>query len=730
MRQDTTRSWRGRVALATLAGLMMACAIQGADAAPKKPKKPKPKAPPEVAKAMNELWRRGSCLLSSVYRPAEKYAVVPGDIGDVPVLTPRVHRGRGALACYAVNGTTIWAADDQSLFRIDAAKGDTVRRYDRADGLPDSPVQDLAVADGSVWIATREGLAVLDPTQHTITDVPDVRFSLARLATNGKDAWVVSDAGAWHRPAGGAWQRLPDFPGRERLTKAVKRGFWAALWDRRVNALLPSILATDDGLYAIVSNRLLRYAPAEGQWRTITDQAWQVLQQGRAVWVLRTTGVLRYDAAWGKTTTFDAGTGPAAGRPVAMAATKDAVYLVSEPDYDPKQKAYTGGGISRFDLTAGTWTTIDTVDGTDVRFATAVLADGDDVWVAAKLYDRVVQLGAHPGMAHVKRWVPHASGLGLIRCEGGRWSLVKRQNLKTEPRWVLGQKGTLAQDKVGPDEVRSLCRSGSRVWGVYRIVPERYYAGYFISAGCLATDSDGQWSPAFDSRTRELGLDGEQPNLMLISHSHGRRIVLAEGHPIVLGLEEVAGRLWAVCQNGLFVYDPAANRFKATGVTEGFRAYWRVAAAASAVDAVWFGGDGGTVSRLDRRTGCLELVGVVRGRRVASIAIDKGKVVVRTAASKAILPVSMKSAKTLPATDTLVFDGNAWTEGKSVVRPTTTFTCPKRRNYLAKGDTRVAFLKGVFRPSVLCEDAAGNRLWLATYAGVASVPWPVDDDTE
>ena len=45
-----------------------------------------------------------------------------------------------------------------------------------------------------------------------------------------------------------------------------------------------------------------------------------------------------------------------------------------------------------------------------------------------------------------------------------------------------------------------------------------------------------------------------------------------------------------------------------------------------------------------------------------------------------------------------------------------------QENYLDRDEAPVAFLRGVFRPQVLCEDPAGGMLWLASYAGIASVP--------
>ncbi|MGB2821562.1 MAG: hypothetical protein WBF17_11310, partial [Phycisphaerae bacterium] len=76
-----------------------------------------------------------------------------------------------------------------------------------------------------------------------------------------------------------------------------------------------------------------------------------------------------------------------------------------------------------------------------------------------------------------------------------------------------------------------------------------------------------------------------------------------------------------------------------------------------------------------------------------------------------------------PEGDVLEFDGRRWTAGAGQVAPKPLpYTFKSRSNYLYKADKRVAFLKGVFRPIVLCEDRVGGKLWVGTYAGVASVP--------
>ena len=680
---------------------------------------------PAVKKAMQEMWRRGTCLLSSVYNPAAKEAAVPGDVKDTPVVEPRVRARRGELTCYAIDGTTLWAADDQALYRIDAATGRLVATFDRAAGLPDAAIQSLAAAGGSVWLATRGQLARLDVKAGRVAAVEGVEVGMGRLAAGPEDVWLVGDRGAYRLAKGeDAWRKLPEFPGQEQLAAAIGRGFWTAEWHSRMRVLLPTAFATGDGLYVVCGNRLGRFDPAAGKWSEIATAVWQAIPRGRTVWALATDGVVRYDAESGQAQRYKAGEGPAPGRAVGMAAGEKAFLLASQADYDDKANRFTGGGLSRLDLASGAWSVTEEIDGTDVRFATAVTAEGDEAWATCVLYDRVEQRGAHPGMAHVKQWRPHAAGLGLLHFADGQWALRKREGLKTERRWVMGQKGTVKPDRIGPETVEDICRVGDSLWGVYRIVPEQYYAGYFISAGCLARKASDTWQERFDVRTDELGLAGEQPELMLISHSHGHRIVLADGHAIVLGAERVAGRAAFVTEAGVFLHDAAGDRFT-PALREADRLYWRATAAAADEGCVWFGGDAGTVSRLDRKTGRLELVGVVPGRKIEAVSVSDGKVLVRTARGDAVLPVSLASAPKLPEADVLVFDGRDWAAGRAdVKRPGLPWTLARRSNYLLRDDKRAAFLKGVFRPLVLCEDPVEKRLWLGTYAGVASIPLP------
>ena len=681
----------------------------------------------DVQADIAELWSRAWCLRCVIDGPAARECVVPKDIARTPVVVPRSYARKGEILCYGIDGSTIWAADDQWLLQVDGAAGELVRRYGQSDGLPASPVQAIAFTKSAVWLATRRGLAVLDRASGKIRSRDDVRFELGRLTGGGGRAWLVSDAGGWRLGPGAAEvAKLPEFPGREFLARHPRRGFWSALWPGKARALMPSIFATDDGLYVIVLNRLLRYDPSAGEWQQISSNTWHAEPQGRSVWAARTKGVLRFDPEANRTEPFAAGSGLAAGRPLTMIATDDAVFVFSRPDFDPGTGKMIGGGISRLDPLAKQWTITQSVDHADVRLATSAWTDGREVWAAATLWDRVVRMSAHPGMAHIRQWRPRSYGVGLLRWSEGKWTLIRAEKLKTESRWIVGQQGQrhFKRDRIGPNSIDALARIGDRIWGIYRITPTNYYAGYIASAGVLADRRDGKWQKRFDQRTEELQLAGEFPKLMLMSHSHGRSIDLAEGHASLLGVEDVAGRAWIVGRHGLFVHDAKADRF-APVVREAYRTYWQATAASAGPGDVWFGGSGGSVSRLTRKTRHLELVGVLPARRVTALAAEGLRVTVTSEKTTVRLPAELARAPKLPDADVIVFDGKAWTVGdRPAAAATSRFTTEKTGSFIYRDGKRVAFLKGVFRPRVLCEDIFAQKLWVATYSGVASVPIP------
>ena len=695
---------------------------------------------PDKADALagqKEFRRRGGmCMNSRVYAPARSEARVPRDVGETPVVQPRLRERRGRVICYAVDGDTLWAADDQALYQVDGREGRLVRTFDQRDGLPDRTIQSISPAGSVVWLATLSGLARLDVRTGAITAAAGVSFSVGLLATGPSGVWLASDAGVyWLRPGADEWQKLPEASGQQAVAATVESGFWWFRWRNREIHPIRGVFVDEAGVSVLMARTLVHYSPRSGAWEKIAGDVWEAELRDGTVWGLCTGGVLRYDTGAGTQQTVAYGSGPADGRAVALLPTADALFVASHGRCDAKAKefsGFTGGGISRLDLQAGTWSVTDMIDGVPVRFTDSLYADGQDVWAGVMLYDKAIQRGAHPGMAHVKRWLPHPNGIGLARYHGGTWTLLTRTGLKQETCWIGPHGVGVHADSVGPQTARMMCSIDGRLWGAYQVFPEHWYGGYVESAGCLAKRTAEGWEAVFDLRTEQLGLEGEYPGLMGVSRSHGG-VWLAEGHQRVLDIREIAGRCWVVSQTGLYVLDPEQGRFVAV-VREPDRLYGRASAAIATADAVWFGGDGGTVSRLSRETGQLQLVGVVPDRAVTGMAWHEERLLVKTTRLAVALPASLKGAMRLPVADVIALDGETWApaSGPWPTVPEPSYSCgyagPHRDkaksqvNYLQHDGRRTAFLKGVFRPQVLCEDSIGGRLWLASYAGVLSLP--------
>jgi len=111
------------------------------------------------------------------------------------------------------------------------------------------------------------------------------------------------------------WRKLPDAPALKALADVSKRGFWWARWRVWSASKIPQVFATGDGLYSICLGRLIHYPASGGGPREISDKTWRAVAQERKVWALTTGGMLRYDAATGKTDRFASGGGCLPGGP-------------------------------------------------------------------------------------------------------------------------------------------------------------------------------------------------------------------------------------------------------------------------------------------------------------------------------------------------------------------------------------------------------------------------------
>ena len=73
----------------------------------------------------------------------------------------------------------------------------------------------------------------------------------------------------------------------------------------------------------------------------------------------------------------------------------------------------------------------------------------------------------------------------------------------------------------------------------------------------------------------------------------------------------------------------------------------------------------------------------------------------------------------------MVWDGKEWSPAEvDVAAKPSEFGFEKDSNYLTKAGKRIAFVQGIFKPVVLCEDTTDGQLWLGTHNGIAAIRLP------
>ena len=68
-------------------------------------------------RAMDELWRRGSCL-GCVQSDAKKAVKAPAEIGDVKIIKGRLFGGLNPVRCYLIGKNNIWLGTDSQLYQV------------------------------------------------------------------------------------------------------------------------------------------------------------------------------------------------------------------------------------------------------------------------------------------------------------------------------------------------------------------------------------------------------------------------------------------------------------------------------------------------------------------------------------------------------------------------------------------------------------------------------------
>ena len=470
-------------------------------------------------------------------------------------------------------------------------------------------------------------------------------------------------------------------------------------------------------------------------WNRITSDAWAIEADGDKLWVLTSKGVACYTSDAVKHYTSEDGLG--AGRHKLIAVTDGAVWVATDPDADADDAKYVGGGLSRFSKATGNWSNFTSINGLPVTKITYLETQQGKLVVASLLFDKLVTLSAHPGMMHCKRLVPNVTGLAVhtyLTAED-RWESVSAPLPAGEKRYVLGQKGAVHLDRLVPKAIIGLAVTGHTLYCMFDMQPLEYYGGHCHSVGILARRESPRspWVAGIKNLAKQVGLEGEQPELLLVSESHGKRVVFAEGqrHALHLGVHD--GRAWALSEEALTCEAGAPGEWQKV-VENQPRFYWNVSAAVAGDNALWVGGDAGTISRLDKKSLECNIVACLKDRKVTQLSLDsEGSLWVKSTTAQTVLPVNLKQLPMVESNGLAVYDGNTWREAESTEKAPHRggtkkydWLTAKKGNFLSRraaatnggGEERFAYLRGVFKPRVLREDADGRGLWLAIYEGV------------
>lgn len=692
-----------------------------------------------VAKdAADELWRRGVCVLSSVVEPAKRASEVPLHLDGAKAAWGRPLSMTNDITAFAKGKRRIWVATDSALFAVDAATKQVISTYTHADGLPDEPT-DALLSDGRfLWIIQRSRLSALDLASGKLVTERMPRFSHARVLADGTHAWVIADTGTYtYSHAIKSWSAAAPLPTGGDIKRFLAKGIWEGRRTEMLRGLLGEPVLLDADIYIPSRGSLFRFHVSSQKWSRISDDAWKVVPANGRLFFIGAFGVGEYDPTANRTASYKVGSAIPDGRPQFLVATEKNVWVALDAQALFESYAAGKGGVARFDFTTRQWTTYMTINGQKADQVTSLQNIRGQLWCATQNYTEVATIVAHPGMAHIKRTRPKIEGLSLHRYveDKEKWDTITLSIPEGDARMILGQKGTRNEGKMVPRRLLAVAPASRAILCRCDMYPRQYFSGYYPTIGTFAhkDDSARAWTPSFTNHADQLDLQGEQPSVLLISGSHGRRIVLAAGHKKVLGLfRHQTGSIWAVSEGCLAWFDESEGRWRRV-VDPPFRFYWRATAAVADTENIWVGSDCGIISRMDKRTyQCRALVCLPR-RSVTQLALDEnGTLWARTSNSECRrLPVEMKSVPKGPQAEVVKFDGNAWTAAKEwpakLQAPENNWTFERRRNFLLRktpanpSGKRTFFVAGVFRPRFLLEDPPDGSLWVSTYCGLVKL---------
>ncbi|MDP6354363.1 MAG: hypothetical protein QF473_04655 [Planctomycetota bacterium] len=694
----------------------------------------------ETRAGMDELWRRGNCVLSSIVVPAQKASRLPKDIAGAKVMDGRLISRRNTFSSFARDGKTVWLATDTRIDGVDLATRKRVASFTLADGLPDSPVDELVIDGKNLWIICRNGLGMLDTSTGRFTEAPMPTFRKAKLVAAPRAVYVVAETGTFALEPGKAqWQKLPTLPSAKAIARRLDQGIWQTRWRSATSSMIQDAVAVGDKLWVLSMGRLssldCRDLRSGATWKRAAGDAWELEADGDDLWALTSKGVDCHRGD-GSVEHYTADHGLAEGRHQFLVNSPGQVWVATEPVQDAEKSRYRGGGISVFDKKARTWKNFTEINGQPATKITWLGSFDGQVCAASLVIKNLVTRSAHPGMMHVKRLVPQVTGLAMhVRHpKTDNWETVSLPMPQGESLYVLGQTGKMLVDQLVPKAVIGLAMSKTAMHCIFKMFPATYYGGHRHAIGVFARrpSPTEPWKAKFEDHSSGVGLMGEQEGVILVSESHGKRVIFAEAEPRALHVGLYAGRIWALSENALACESGEPGKWE-TVIETHSRFYWSASTAVPDGDTLWIGGDAGTISRLNKKTMECTAIGRLAGRKVDRLAIDtQGRLWVKSSPTKNVVPVRLKSVPVIESKGTAVYDGKAWREADGTEkfprsRKTAKYqwSCQKKSNYLhrkarAAGEKKAyAFLRGTFKPGVLCQD--GGILWLRVYEGILRI---------
>jgi hypothetical protein len=709
--------------------------------------------PDERLTAGHELWRHMRCS-ACVVTPAVANSAAPKDLhGAVPV-HGRYWPYREKLTAWTLDEKHLWLATDSRIVQVDLAARKLVRSYGRAEGLPDRLVYGLASDGKRLWIVHKGGVVTLPVGGEKISGPKWLETPFARALADGDTVWVISVSGTFKFKAGEdpaarpAPDPAPALPTAGQISKTVENGIWMPHWHRRTAHFIADPAAAGGKLFLSSYGDIYGFDGAK--WEQIAAGAWALQAAAGRVWFLDSGGLNEYDPGTGKKTLHALPEG-CRGQPMHLIVTDKAAWVAAHPQRAGGDQDPVGGGLCRLELETREWKCWNRLNEHGVDRVSSLAAASDAVW-AVSADGRYETRGAHPGMAYVKHKPFVTTGFHLHTFDGEKWTSLPLESRKLTNRLICGQDGCRDSDDIFPRAVTEISISARSVFGAARLVPGKYFGGYWPSAARLASrpGKDAPWVAAFGHAPEELGLQGEQPLVLNISYGMILRelqdrsagVLEAVGHDNVLGLFADRDTHWAVTEGCAAWYNEAEEKWHKVLETE-YRFYWRATAALQDGNHLYIGSDRGLISRLDLTTGRFEVQVLLDGREITRLAKNEAGQIVALSqpAQLGTLPAGLadRLKSRLLRCEAVKFDGKTWAEAKAEELP------PEGRgpawrfkkigrgarrdksqgNFVvsASGEKPVLYVKDVFYPQVLCTGNEGESMWLSTYTGLVRIPF-------